>query len=98
MLPVHSSQAVKSALGRSGRRTGKASSLGSEKERGLPSFRKESPGFLVRGNKHGALTPNPEEHVRAWPPGTWTIGWPGPEAVLADGSDLIRQASETMGL
>jgi hypothetical protein len=44
---------MKSALHISGLRTEKASSLGSEKERGLPSFRKESPHFLVRGNKHG---------------------------------------------
>lgn len=46
-----------------------------------------------------ALTPNPEEHVTAWPPGTGTVGWPGPVVVLADGCpDLTaRQACEPHG-
>lgn len=49
-----------------------------------PKLQEGKPSLPGEREQTQALTPNPEEHVRAWPPGTGTIGWPSPVAVLAD--------------
>lgn len=72
--------------------------MGSETERSLPSFRKESPDFLVRGNKHTGLDSKPRgarQSLAAWDTDSWLSWFCGcpPQC-----PDLTRQASKPTGM